>query len=276
MDSNVHQSAEMFNQMINYKGLYENLDIRNVSVEKIVDKFINENQTLVGLDYKRHHNRHFIVHFFNHSFIVRTFHLDHSQNLVYDFSTHANPIKVPGTLIQMKFYRHYDTDQLFLAALIFNGLYEIRLYEVQDNARIIDKELLHTFKIHERVVAIDVLHFDRNKYRLVTLIDSGWKQLDEFRLEVTTDDNDEQHSIICLTAQNALRIRTLRIQSHGFIVVANTTHWAAYRYHDQMAETVNYFQMRYFIRDVQLFSNGHRYYVGVATHNEQYIYQWKD
>ncbi|KPM11347.1 hypothetical protein QR98_0099180 [Sarcoptes scabiei] len=269
--SSFRNQAKLFNQMINYQGLYENLSIQNLSFRllNVCDKRIDP---IIGIDYKRHRNRHHLVCFSSNAFVVQKFWINPlDQTLEYDRNENNTIKMINGNLKQIRFYRDYEADELFIASLLNIGaIQQIYLFQIFDDSRIIDKGLLHTFHLHEQVIAIDVLQYDNGKNRIVVLIDSGWKSLKNFHLE--TD-----KSLILIVAQQAYRLRTMRIQSQGFIIASNKTHWIVYRFQEKhQAEQVNLFQMNHVIQDIQLFQNGHRYYVGIATHREQYIYQWRD
>lgn len=275
-------SPEIFNRMINYKGLYENLEIKNISAglfpsTGLCNEMINP---LIGFDYQRYHNNHYLLCYSNRTFSVRSFRVN-KQKIIFE---HPSPLQfrhVDG-ILQMKFYHKYVSNQLFIAALLSNGyLQQIRTFELVEQKNTnslkiqLDKEVLHTFSLEQRVLQLDVVHFDNDKCRIVALINSLTGIFDEeLPFIIKTDPNT---NIITVVGQQVLRLRTIRFQSQGFLVVANYTHWAVYHYQSNgIVELVNIFRMRFFIKDVQVFNNGYRYYVGIATLNEQYIYQWKN
>ena len=254
---------DIFNQMINYKGLYENLYVNSIN-----SSVLNCNEylsSLIGFDYKRHDNRHHLVCFSNSTFVVQTFDIVDGHIQFEWSSSDINHVK--GVLKQAKLYREYDTDRLYLAVLIDRGVFTIRLYEIV-NKKVVDKEVLHEFQLFERVVSIDVVHYDNNKQRVVALIKTNKL---EYKKPVELTD-----MVVKVKVKDALILQTFRLQSQGFIVFSNRSHWSVYRYQDDDSELVNEFMLSHAIYDIELFNNGHRYYAGVATENVQYIYQWKD
>lgn len=275
-------SPEIFNRMINYKGLYENLEIKNISAGFFPSISLCHEITspLIGFDYQRYHNNHYLLCYSNRTFSVRSFRVN-KQKIIFEHPSPSQNRHVDG-ILQMKFYHKYVSNQLFIVALLSNGyLQQIRTFELVNQPKSnslkiqLDKEVLHTFSLGQRVLQLNVIHFDNDKCRIVALINSPTGIFDEESpFIIKTDPNS---NIVTVIGQQVIRLRTIRFQSLGFLVVANYTHWAVYNYQSNgIVELVNIFRMRFFIKDVQVFNNGYRYYVAIVTLNEQYIYQWKN
>lgn len=254
---------EIFKQMANYKGLYESLEIVDIGIES----FRLDPLLVIGFDYKRHNNQHHLLYFSNTSLAVQAF-VVRDRKIVFTTAQPAVPLE--GSIRMARLYQDYESDRLFAIVLLRRGINSIKLFEIEDGLKLAERELKHEFRLHENVVAINVVRTNTGrKQRVVALIDAGHQISQHFQVE-------KDKEIIKVVMPGALHLRKLHIQSQVFLIFSNATHWGAFRYNDETeAELINLYRVKSPIVDIRTFSNGHRYYVAVACQNQQLIYQWK-
>lgn len=278
-------SESNFHLLMNYDGLYDQLALGNVSWNGFSCGDSNLlGSPLLGIDYRRHADRHYLLCFSSDVLLLRTFtlygsglHLDPTFSLrrLRD-DEHGSSIK------QAIFYTHYNTGRLFIAVLTRGGggllysllTYEVELPEIEGSptptssvSKIAPRGLGHRFALGETVVAIDSLHYGLNRHKLVAMLTGK-------QFEVVQSDS---LPIIKLTMPEASLLKTLRITTQGFLLAANSTHWGAFRVEETDSELVALYRSYSPIVDLQTMAFGdstRAQYVAVAAHYHQMIYRW--
>ncbi len=298
-------SENNFHLLMNYDGLYEPLTLDNNNISWSGFSCDGDQQPpllsspLIGVDYRRHADRHYLLCFTAEALLLRTFQLQQGTELRLDPTYSLRRIDQDessfaggggSSLIkQALFYRHYDTGRLFIGVLAQRGLlYSLLTYEVATEPRA-DQHTpktrvvaavpaisphgpfpAHRFALGETVAAIESLHYGLNSHKLVVLLTGA-----NFEVEAASLTDS---SIIKLTMPGASLLKTMRITTQGFIIAANGSHWGAFRVAETEAERVALYRSYSAIVDLQTMAFGdstRQQYVAVVAQYHQMIYRWE-
>ena len=306
-------SENNFHLLMNYDGLYEplTLDSNNISWSGFSCDGDQQqppllSSPLIGVDYRRHADRHYLLCFTSDVLLLRTFQLQEGTELRLDptyslrridqdeSSSNGGNGGGSSLIKQALFYRHYDTGRLFIGVLAQRGLlYSLLTYEVATEPRA-DQHTpktrvvaavpaisphgrlpAHRFALGETVAAIESLHYGLNSHKLVALLTGA-----NFEVEAASlaTDSSSSSSIIKLTMPGASLLKTMRITTQGFIIAANGSHWGAFRVAETEAERVALYRSYSAIVDLQTMAFGdstRQQYVAVVAQYHQMIYRWE-
>ena len=263
---NDHRSK--FQKVLNYKGIYESNNITDVKLSTV--NCSERLPGLIGFDYKHQNKRHHLLCFNSDSFLVRLFRVEHQElvleQILFEISLKGKKIK------HAIFFRRFNFNQLFVA-ILYNqgGTAGVTAYKLNDGGNVEEVFEKHRFETFEQVVKIEVVHHNIHEYNIVALVNNNNDNNNNNNKELSLKQEKE---IIKVTLPNGNYLQTMRIQTQGFIVAANSSHWCVYSYQGNKTSQIILYHSNSPIVDVKTLSIVTQHYIIIAGQNVQLVYQW--